>query len=286
MRTFNVLLVAFFLCVSCADKHDMAGHGALIGIGDQYLYADEVESMLPVGLSSEDSTHFVDRYVRNWLEDVLLYERAKDNVDGTEEVDKLVENYRKSLIMHKYQQELLQQRFAEDVSEDELSDYYSRNRDAFKVERPLIKGLFIKVPLTAPGVSEVRRWYRSGEQSAVEKLEKYSLQNAVRYEYFYDEWKPAADVFGMMPQPMEQSEAGMVKQKHVEVKDTAFYYFLNITDYLSVGEQEPYEVARSRVKEMLLNMRQVKFMDEVKDDLYRQALRKHRINYYLYKQKE
>ena len=71
-----------------------------------------------------------------------------------------------------------------------------------------------------------------------------------------------------------------------EVKDTAFYYFLNITDYLSVGEQEPYEVARSRVKEMLLNMRQVKFMDEVKDDLYRQALRKHRINYYLYKQKE
>lgn len=29
------------------------------------------------------------------------------------------------------------------------------------------------------------------------------------------------------------------KNRHVELKDTAFHYFLNVSDYRPVGEQEP-----------------------------------------------
>ena len=52
------------------------------------------------------------------------------------------------------------------------------------MESPLIKGLFIKVPLTAPQLNNVRRWYKTEKQDAVESLEKYSLQNAVNMNTF------------------------------------------------------------------------------------------------------
>lgn len=64
------------------------------------------------------------------------------------------------------------------------------------------------------------------------------------------------------------------------MKDTAFYYFLNVSDYRPVGEQEPYEFARKQVKDMLLNLKQVAFIKELKDGMYERAVKKNEIKYY------
>ncbi|CUQ64950.1 Uncharacterised protein [Dorea longicatena] len=48
-----------------------------------------------------------------------------------------------------------------------------------------------------------------------------------------------------------------------------------------MGEQEPYEFARGQVKDMLLNVKQVEFMKQVKDDLYQRAVKRDKIKYYL-----
>ena len=72
----------------------------------------------------------------------------------------------------------------------------------------------------------------------------------------------------------------VVTVSDVELKDTAFHYFLNVSDYRAVGEQEPYEFARSQVKDMMLNMKQVNFMKQVKEDLYQRAEKKDKIKYY------
>ena len=76
-----------------------------------------------------------------------------------------------------------------------------------------------------------------------------------------------------------QVEDYVNKNRHIELKDTAFYYFLNVSDFRSVGEQEPYEFARPKVKDMMLNLKQVEFMKKVKDDLYQQAVKKNEIKY-------
>ena len=114
---------------------------------------------------------------------------------------------------------------------------------------------------------------------AAEYREKYSLQNAVKYEYFYDKWVPMADVLDLIPLKVPEVEDYVNKNRHIELKDTAFYYFLNVSDFRSVGEQEPYEFARPKVKDMMLNLKQVEFMKKVKDDLYQQAVKKNEIKY-------
>ena len=236
-------------------------------------------SVLPVGLSKDDSTLFVEHYIRSWVEDILLYEKAENNIPDNVEVDKLVENYRKALIMHTYQQELINQRLTNDIPEQEVSAYYQENKDLFKLEYPLIKGLFIKVPLTAPQLNNVRRWYKSVQQDMIDNLEKYSFQNAVKYKYFYDEWVPVTDILDMIPLDIESPEEYVNKHRQVELKDTAFYYFLNVTDYRGVGDEKPFEFARSEVKDLLVNQRSVNFMEQVKSDLYQRAVDKKKIIY-------
>ena len=91
---------------------------------------------------------------------------------------------------------------------------------------------------------------------------------------------PAADVLGLLPGGGMEAEPALRQKRPVELADTAFHYFLNVTDYRAVGEEEPYEVARVHARDLLLNIRQVEFMRGVRDDLYRQAVENNRITYY------
>ena len=281
MRKTGLLLISLLFCASCADKHDHKGQTPLVEVDGNFLYKEDLQTVLPAGLSKDDSLLFAEHYIRSWVEDVLLFNQAQSNIPDNGEIDKLVANYRKALIMHTYQQELISQKLSGEIPEQEIADYYEKNKELFKLDRPLMKGLFIKVPLTAPQLGNVRKWYKTETQDAVEHLEKYSLQNAVKYEYFYDKWVPVSEMLDMLPLKVPDVDEYLDKNRHVELKDTAFHYFLNVSDYRSIGEQEPYEFARSQVKDMLLNVKQVEFMRQVKDDLYQRAVKRDKIKYYL-----
>lgn len=279
MRITGLLLVSFFFCASCAEKHGRGSGIPLVEVDGNFLYRENLQSVLPMGMSKDDSLLFAEHYIRSWVEDVLLYEKAQNNIPDNGEIDRLVENYRKALIMHTYQQGLIEQKLSKEIPEQEIAEYYEKNKELFKLDRSLVKGLFIKVPLTAPQLGNVRKWYKSDAQESIEHLEKYSLQNAVKYEYFYDKWIPLADVLDLIPLKVETPGEYVNKNRHVELKDTAFYYFLNITDYRGTGEQEPYEFAKPEVKDLLVNIKQVDFMRQVKDDLYKRAVDRKKIIY-------
>lgn len=279
MRITLLLLITLLCCGACKKQYDHKGKTTLVEVDGNFLYEEDLMSVLPSGLTKDDSILFAEHYIKSWVEEILLYEKAESNIPDNVDVDKLVENYRKALIMHTYQQELMNQKLKSEVSEQEIKEYYDKNKDLFKLEYPLIKGLFIKVPLTAPQLNNVRKWYKTQKQDAVEHLEKYSLQNAVKYEYFYDKWVPITDVLDMIPLQVETPEQYVNKNRQIELKDTAFCYFLNVSDYLGVGEEKPYELARTEVQELIVNQNRVNYMEQVKNDLYQRAVDKKKIKY-------
>ena len=265
----------------CTKKQDHKGKKPLVEVGGKFLYKEDLQGVLPLNLAADDSVLFAESYIRNWIEDVLLFNKAEDNVRDSEKIKELVENYRKALVMHAYQEELVKQRLSEEITTAEINKYYEENKSLFVLEKPLAKGLFIKVPLQSSGLADVRRWYKKNTQEAVEKLEKYSLRNAVTYDYFNDQWRPLEEIEAMIPVKNWNTESNYLKQnRDIELKDTAFHYFLHIEDYLGKGEQRPLDFAQEEIKEILINLKRVDFVNRVKEELYRQASEKNRIIYY------
>lgn len=280
MRTIYILLSLFLLLNSCADSNRKPkAENLLVEVEGSFLYKKDLEAVMPSGLSPDDSISFAESFIRNWIEDVLLYNKAKSNIPDNSQIEALVENYRKALIVHAYQQELLNQRFSAEISEQEISSFYEENKHLFILERPLIKGLFIKVPLGAPQVNDVRRWYKSKSHDAVEMLEKYSLQHAISYDYFYDKWVAVSEVLGKLPLEEERPEDFILKNRQIELKDSIYYYFLNVTDYLGKEAEEPYDFVRPKAKEMLLNLRKTEFVNTVKTELFNRAEKRNKIIY-------
>ena len=115
MRTTCFGLLIFLLCAACSERHDHKGRTPLVELDGNFLYREDLQSVLPAGLSKDDSLLFAEHYIRNWVEDILLYDKAQSNIPNNGEIDKLVENYRKALIMHTYQQALIHQRLSEEI---------------------------------------------------------------------------------------------------------------------------------------------------------------------------
>lgn len=282
----NRLLYTFVLCAVCAlmgcrQEYDHKGKNPLVEAAGKFLYEEDLRLAMPLDLSGDDSVLFAENYIRNWAEDVLLYDKAEGNIPDNEKVNELVENYRKALIMHIYQEELVNQKLVGEISETDMEAYFKENSSLFILEEPIVKGLFIKIPLRSPGLADVRKWYKRNTQEAVENLEKYSLRNAVSYDYFYDRWKPVKELAAVIPVKELKEDKNYLSRKHdLEVKDTAYHYFLHIEEYQGEGKEKPYDFAKEEIREILINLKRVDFIERIKDDLFRQASEKNAINYY------
>ena len=281
IKCLGWVLALVAVLVSCEQKHDHKGKLPLVEVAGKFLYQEDLRKVLPLNLSADDSTLFAENYIRNWVEDVLLFDKAEGNIPNNEKIRNLVESYRKALVMHTYQEELVRQKLSNEITQTEIADYYEKNKSLFVLDKPIVKGLFIKVPLQSAGLADVRRWYKKNAQDAIEKLEKYSLRHAVTYDYFYDNWRPVDEIEALVPSKSWIEKDDYLNQnRNVEFKDTAFVYFLHIEEFQGTGKQKPLDFASEEIKEILINLKRVEFINKVKEDLYRQASDKNKINYY------
>ncbi|MDR0872665.1 MAG: peptidyl-prolyl cis-trans isomerase [Prevotellaceae bacterium] len=271
MKKLIILLscTAFFFSCERIKTQFADESPALVELNGEKLYFSDIQSLLPDGLNSEDSVLYVNNYIKKWVVRNLMYEKANKNVSNLGEIDKMVADYRRSLLIFRYQQELVEQKVKDPTSE-EIQAYYDQNAEHFKLKSPLIKGLFIKLPKNAPKTNELKIWIAARNDKSLEKIEKYCYQNAVSYEYFGDTWVLLDDLLKKMPAGSEV----MLQKRLVEREDSDFLYLLDIHDYKAINTTAPLEFAKDEIKTILQKTAKTKYINDFEDELYKKALKK------------
>jgi len=278
------LLVTFCflsLLIACNKSEKKDGSRTLyLEVDGRYLYVEDIKSIIPQGSSKADSISMANNYIRKWVTDVLLYKHAKSNISDQDEIDRLVEDYRKSLVIHQYQQNLIRERLADVLSEEKLSAYYSGNQDKFHLNNCVIKGVYIQVPLGAPKYAYLQSWLSNFNNKSIENVEKYSVQNATSYQYFGDKWVLFNEVVKNMPLKMEDPVGFIKSNKYIEVNDSSYHYILRILDFKLIGDIEPYELAKEKIRTILMNREKIDFIKNFENKLYQDAVDHNDINYF------
>lgn len=278
IRVLGFILIVTSLLTSCKRVTEHGGKTPIVQVGQQFLYQEDLK--LPYGLSVADSARFVKDFMRKWIEEQLLYEKAELNVRGSERIAQMVEQYRRTLVLNNYERLLMEQEMSGELTEELLKKYYEENIQLFMLEEPVIKGVFIKAPLSSPGLADLKRWYKDKSETSLEQLEKYAFRNAVIYEYFYDFWVPVSELEGKLIINLAELGENFEEHRNIEVEDDNFCYLLHIEEYILKGEEKPYDLARQEIVDLLTNKRKVDFMNKVKEDLYNQSMDMGRIKYY------
>lgn len=274
------LSLMFLVVVSCQKQVEYGGKTPLAQVGSYYLYQEDMEQSLPYGISGPDSVRFVREFVQKWLEEQVLYEKAEHNVRGDEKIERMVAEYRRTLVMNNYERRLLLQKASEEISEEDLLRYYDENKQLFVLEESVVKGVFLKVPLGSSGLKDLRKWYKDSSDAGQEQLEKYAFRHAVIYEFFYENWMPISELEAKVIVNLSDLSKDFEKQRDIEVKDEEYCYLLHIEEYVEKGAVKPYDLARHEIVDLLANYRKVELMNKVKQDLYNESVENGRIKYY------
>jgi len=268
------------LLSSCTGSGMDKDRKVLAEVGDEYVYLDEALQGMPEGLSSKDSILYVRQFVKNRVRDLLVYGKAVKNIPQSQELEDLVENYRRSLVIYEYQQQVLNEKMQTEISETELMDFYKKNSRRFAAERNLVKGIFIKVPKNAPGLGKLRELYKSSSAESFEKIEKFCVQNAGQVEFFYDKWVSFDDIMDKIPYTISDRSEFLRTRSNLEVTENDFCYLLYIDDYVLAGNTAPFEYVRNTVQNVLMNTRKSQFLDQFEKNLMSEAERKNKVKYY------
>lgn len=200
-----------------------------------------------------------------------MTEIAADEIDMTE-IDRLVDEYRTELISMEYRKLMFTGHGNSAFEEDSLLAYYDSHSDELTIERPLVKGVYLKVPDDAANLKILRRLYRSTKPDDLDRLEKEAT-TAIHYDYFRERYVDWEQVEKRIPYDFGASpDAFLRKNKTVDFSAGGFTYLLHITEYLPSGSPMPYEAARPVIVERLLTERRREYDTALRRDLLRQAI--------------
>ena len=281
---FRMKKLLFFILlsviVSCSEKKSDNGRTPILEVEGKFLYKDETDKIIPPNSTGIDSADIADRYIKKWATEVLMYENAKRNIDNLDEINKLADEYRQSLIIHAYEQALVAERLDPKISEKEAKNFYEEFKTHLTLEDNLIKGMLLIVPVGAPQMEAVKEWVRKGDNKSLEKIEKYSLQNAISYDYFMNKWTPFTEITKKAPFVTENTSGFVLNTRFAEVSDSINSYLLHISKAIAAGDTEPYDYAKERITTTLLNRKKSDFIITFEKNVYNDALKKGNIKFY------
>ena len=266
------LLALPALLFACREEVSYVERESLVSVGDIRLYKDEADIVYAKQGRGADSLSFMQNYIERWAIEALFYQKAKENVVATDEIDRMVENYRASLIQNLYQDRLITQQLLPTISDDEVREFYDREQGLFELTEPYIKGFYVKLPDRVPKLNNVRNWCIRKGQDDLEELEKLCSENGYEYQFFTEEWMPFADLVRKTPLTEQQLMDRLLKKSTIEFKEGKFTYFVCADSILKRNDLKPIEMVSGEIKELLLNSKKAAFIKQVKRSLYKEAL--------------
>ncbi len=282
MRT--IIFIGILACLTfnrCSKISTSESSQAIASVDGKALTIGELQKAIPKNLSKNDSLAFTQNYISRWVKSSLLLRKAELNLSPEEkDVKQILEDYRASLLIHKYQQKLLLEKHSPLITNKEIEEYYNTMNENFILNEDIIKGIFIKIPRNAPNIAQLKKWYRSENPEDMVKLEEYCYLNAKNFDIFLDKWVTVDAISKLLPKPIPKNANFLKYNKFYEVSDSTSQYLVSFRDYHKTDEIAPIQYVTEKIKAILLNKKRIEFIQNLEEELYQEGLKQKVIKFY------
>ncbi len=254
---------------------------AVAVVGEKKLTRSELGKIVPKDLYSEDSATMADNYVRKWVKQELMVQKANENLSFEQkDLTKEIEEYRNSLIIYKYKNELMSQQMDTVVTKNQVAQYFNANSENFKLNNNIVKAIFLKIPADLANPKQLREMVDDTTPEGMNILREYCLQYAKAFDFFDDNWVNFDIVNNNLPVGIEDSRKFLERNNLIEQKDASFYYLVSIQNYKFQNDLAPLEYVENNIKNLILNKRKIEFLKQVEENVYKEGVRQNKFKIY------
>lgn len=262
MRIWNYIsvFVVLLLAPSCREASTLFGYDTVVRVGRNTLSSADIAAAVPKGLSGVDSVNYVDSYIDKWIIRQLKLQEAELIFSSSEgDIDRMVEDYRQSLLIRKIEQYYLDKDVDLQITDADIEAYYNSHKGDFRLTSAVVKGYIVSFPEKFRRKEWLLQMMRSAKDESGDKFKEFEqvcLKNNFRM-VKYEEWVDFSDYLANLPLLRSANHDKRLSERGVQqIHYDATCYAFRITDVLSAGEPMPLFMAKNKIVSILTKRRQ------------------------------
>lgn len=283
IRLFISIIALFvFSCKTEKTSEASTGQKAIARVFEKSLYPEDIKEILPKNSTPKDSEIFVKSYIEQWITNELILHQAEGNLPEDEKnIQKELDEYRKNLLVYRYETELVRQKLDTAVSMQDIEAYYNSHTQNFMLKENIVKVSYVKINKKTPNADKVKKWYTSKESKDQDNLKKYCIQYADNFFLDDNTWLLLDDVMKEIPLRDYNPELLLKTSHQIELSDSTFNYYLNIKEFKIKNNPSPLSFEKENIRQIIINKRKLSLIEQMKQSVYSQA--KENNNFEVYK---
>jgi hypothetical protein len=268
MKIINVYILLIIVLFSCRNENER--QNAVARVFDNYLYEEDISDKFPNNLSKSDSILYRNNLVNNWATEHLLLQKARVNVeDENNEINNLVETYRRELLIDKYKQAVLLQELDTIITENDLDNYYQKNKNIYKLNEDLIQLRYIHFSVDLKDKKEVIKMFKSNSKDNMDTLIDRELEF---FSFNFNDSIWISYRLAELKLPVLKNENRVKKDQYIQKEDSLGVYLVAVKDILLRNDIAPKSYVLPTIKQMILHRRKLELMKKIEQTLVNDAI--------------
>ena len=285
MRKLNYILctilatVALSCTMSDNDGNKQYDEDVIAAVDGVELRIADVMRDMPEGITGTDSATFVRMYVDNWVLNRLKMKRAEEVLTSSEDIERLVEGYRQSLMMRQLDQYYIDKMLDVEITDKQISAYYRAHSAAFRLDHNVVQGVVVKVPKTFRNITTLTTAIKnSAKAEDWAELEALAEKHSLSVTTMPSQWVSYSDFLSNLPTERSRTYNDLISKSTVQQmsSDDALFYFI-ITDRALKGELAPIASVESDIRRRRYAERRDEVVKEYEAELKRKSVEEGRI---------
>ncbi len=255
------------------DKNEREDDPVVATVAEKKLYQSDINEVMVKGATAEDSAEVAKNYIDNWIKRQLILQVAEKYLTAEQlDIERRVQDYKESLIIYSYENELIQQKLDTVVSEEEIIAYYQQYEENFLLTEDIAQFYYVKLAKDAPKIDATREMFRSNRTEDKEQLLGYCVTYATDF-YLKDSiWYELSGIYKQIPIDQLQLRTLSKNRLSGEVEDSLYIYLLKVNDFKEQQEPAPINYIREDIVKIILNKRKMELVNKTYENLYKDAL--------------
>lgn len=248
--------------------------GAILArVHDSYLFASDLENLIPEHTSPHDSIVLVKNFVSNWVQTELMAQQAQKNLtDDQLDFSQQLEDYRNSLIIYSYERELINQNLDTIVSESEIENYYNTHLGDFELKENIAKVLYAIMEENPELETEFEQTFSLPDSLLLDSLESFCKMYALSYFLDTAIWIRFNELQELIPIEDYNRDLFLKGQQFFSLTENNTTYMLKFVDFKIKDDTSPLAFEYDDIRNIIVNKRKIVLVKKVRNDIYNKAL--------------
>ena len=282
MKKFTVAFLTILILNSCnyfkMQEDEEITSEVVAVVKTERLYKKDLISILPEDISKEDSIILVRSFINNWAIKQILLQKAESNnsLEEVNEIERLVKDYRESLLINNYKEILIKQQLDTVIKDSEIEDFYLKSKENFKLNEELVKIKYLHFDKKVINKNELIKLFESEKIEDLEKLEKQQL-SFKDFQFRDSVWTQLDKVLLKLP---FSKDIMLKKSKLLQKQDSLGLYLVAIKGVLLRNDTAPLSYIKPTIKQMILHQRKIELIRDIEKILVRDATKNNNFKVY------